>query len=89
MESIDFFLAGLSVILSVFLLIVNVRAYKKSSIRLFLFLMVVFLALLSDGIITLLVGFSLVNLPISTTAFLLSSDIVILVVFYYGVARGS
>lgn len=89
MESIDFFLAGLTVVLSVFLLIINIRAYRKSSIHIFLILMIVFLALLVDGGVTLLVGFSLITIPISLTAFLLISNLLILSLFYFVVARGS
>lgn len=89
MESIDFFLAGLTVVLSVFLFIINIRAYRKSSVHIFLILMIVFLALLVDGGVTLLVGFSLITIPISMTAFLLISNLVILSLFYYVVARGS
>lgn len=89
MQSIDFYLAGLSIVLSLFLLAVNTRAYRRSRIRMFTFLMVVFVATLFDGIATLLVGFGMLILPISTTALLLVSNILILILFYYGVVRGS
>lgn len=89
MESIDFYISGLSVVLAIFLLAVNIRAYRKSRIRMFAYLMVVFIALLFDGVAVLLVGFGLITLPVSSTALLLISNIVILVLFYYGVVRGS
>lgn len=89
MESIDFYLAGLSVVLALFLILVNIMAYRKSRVRIFAFLMVVFAAILFDGIMTLLAGFSVLVLPISTTALLLISNILVLVLFYYGVVRGS
>lgn len=89
MQSVDFYIAGLSIVLSIFLLIVNIRAYRKSGMRMFAFLTVVFLTLLFDGVAIMLIGFQVLALPISNSALLLSSNIVILILFYYGVVRGS
>ncbi len=89
MENIDFYLTGLSVILAVFLLGVGLKAYRKSGMRMFLFIMLVFLIIFLDGIILILVGFGIFSLPISNTAVLMISNIAILLLFYYGVVRGS
>ena len=89
MENIDFYLTGLTVILAAFLLVVGLKAYRKSGMRMFLFIMLVFLIFLLDGIILILVGFGVFNLPISNTAVLMISNMVILLLFYYGVVRGS
>lgn len=89
MASIDFYVSGLSVALALFLLAVNTRAYRRSGIRMFAYLMVVFVVLLADGLIVLATGIGLFSLPISTTSMLLISNIVILILFYIGVVRGS
>ena len=89
MESIDYYLTGFSIILAAFLLAVSMRAYRKSGMKMLLFVMFVFLAMLVDGALLLLVGFGLFSLPISNTAVLMISNIVILLLFYYGVVRGS
>ncbi len=89
MESIDFYISGLSVVLAIFLLAVNIRAYRRSSIRMFAYLTVVFIVLLFDGLAVLTVGLGLFTLPLTSTSLLLISNIVILVLFYYGVVRGN
>lgn len=80
---------GVSVILAAFLLAVNIRAYRKSGMRMFLFIMIVFLIILFDGALLIFVGFGLFSLPVSNTAILMISNIAILLLFYYGVVRGS
>ena len=89
MENIDFFLTGISVILAAFLLAVGIRAYRKSGMRMFLFILLVFLIILLDGVILLISGFGVFTLPVSNTAVLMISDVIILLLFYYGVVRGS
>ncbi len=89
MESIDFYISGLSVVLAIFLLAVNIRAYRRSNIRMFAYLMVVFIVLLFDGLAVLTIGLGLFSLPVTNTSLLLISNIVILILFYYGVVRGS
>ncbi len=89
MENIDFFLTGISVILAAFLLAVGIRAYRKSGMRMFLFILLVFLVILLDGVILIISGFGVFTLPISNTAVLMISDVIILLLFYYGVVRGS
>ena len=89
MGNIDFYLMGLSVILAAFLLAVGGRAYRKSGMRMFLYIMIVFLIILFDGVLLILVGFGLLALPISNTAVLMVSNIAVLLLFYYGVVRGS
>lgn len=89
MGNIDFYISGLAVVLAIFLLAVNTRAYRRSHIRMFAFLTVVFIVLLIDGLLVLALGIGLFKLPFSDTTILLLSDIVILILFYYGVVRGS
>lgn len=89
MGNIDFYISGLAVVLAVFLLAVNTRAYRRSHIRMFAFLTVVFIVMLLDGLMVLALGIGIISLPITETTLLLLSDIVILVLFYYGVVRGS
>lgn len=89
MQSIDFYVSGLSIVLAVFLLAVNIKAYRRSGMRMFAYLMVVFITLLFDGVAIMLIGFGKLTIPISNSALLLISNIVILVLFYYGVVRGS
>lgn len=89
MENIDFFLTGISVILAAFLLAVGIRAYRKSGMRMFLFILLVFLIILLDGVILIISGFGVFTLPVSNTAVLMISDVIILLLFYYGVVRGS
>lgn len=89
MESIDYYLTGFSIILAAFLLAVSMRAYRKSGVKMLLFIMFVFLAILVDGVLLLFIGFGVFTLPLSNTAILMISNIVILLLFYYGVVRGS
>lgn len=89
MQSIDFYISGISVVLAIFLLAVNIRAYRRSRIRMFAYIMVVFIVLLFDGLAVLTIGLGIFSLPISGTSLLLISNIVILVLFYIGVVRGS
>ncbi|MCL5782580.1 MAG: hypothetical protein M1476_01555 [Candidatus Thermoplasmatota archaeon] len=89
MDSIDFYLSGLSIFLSLFLLIVNIRALKKSRVRVFKFLTAVFALIFLDGLISVLVGFSILNIPLTLTDMFLFSNILILIIFYYGVVRSS
>lgn len=89
MENIDFYISGLAVVLSIFLLAVNVRAYRRSQMRMFAFIAAVFIIFLIDGLAVLAGGFGAISLPITATTLLLISDIAILVLFYYGVVRGS
>ncbi len=89
MENIDFYISGLAVVLSIFLLAVNMRAYRRSHIRMFAFIAAVFIIFLIDGLLVLAGGLGAVSLPITSTTILLVSDIAILVLFYYGVVRGS
>lgn len=89
MQNVEFYVSGLSIVLSIFLLAVNIRAYRRSGMRMFAYLMVVFITLLFDGVAILLIGFGILSLPLSNSALLLTSNIVILILFYYGVVRGS
>ncbi len=89
MENVDFYISGLAVVLSIFLLAVNMRAYRRSHIRMFAFIAAVFIIFLIDGLAVLIGGLGIVNFPITATTLLLVSDIAILVLFYYGVVRGS
>jgi hypothetical protein len=57
--------------------------------RMFLFILLVFLVILLDGVILIISGFGVFTLPISNTAVLMISDVIILLLFYYGVVRGS
>ncbi len=89
MDNIGFYLTGLSVILAAFLLAVGIRAYRKSGMRMFFFILLVFLVILVDGVILILSGFGMLTLPISNTAILMISNVIILLLFYSGVVRGS
>lgn len=89
MENIDFYISGLAVVLSIFLLAVNMRAYRRSHIRMFAFIAAVFIIFLIDGLAVLVGGLGVISFPITATTLLLVSDIAILVLFYYGVVRGS
>ena len=89
MENIDFYISGLAVVLSIFLLAVNMRAYRRSHIRMFAFIAAVFIIFLIDGLAVLVGGLGLISFPITATTLLLVSDIAILILFYYGVVRGS
>lgn len=89
MLAISFYLSGLSVVLSLFILAVSIRAYRRSGIRLFAYLMIVFIVILFDSILYTLSGFIFVQFPLSFDDIFLISDVVILLLFYFGAVRGS
>lgn len=89
MENIDFYISGIAVVLSIFLLAVNMRAYRRSHIRMFAFIAAVFIIFLIDGLLVLATGLGAVKVPFTPVTLLLVSDIAILILFYYGVVRGN
>ena len=89
MDSLSFYLSGLGLVLSIFLIIVTSRAYGRSRVKLFGYLIGVFTITLLDSLLFIVEGLTLYVPPISTLDVFLASEVVILVLFYFGAVRGS
>ncbi len=89
MLDISFYLSGLAVVLSIFILAVSVRAYSRTHVRIFGFLIAVFVILLADSLIYTITGFIFFQLPFTMNEMFLFSDVAILLIFYFGAVRGS
>ena len=84
-----YYLSGIAIVLSIFLLIVGMKAYKKSKIKLLLFLNITFLIILIDSLLALFVGFNIIPVSYSMSDLFLASEIVVMILFYVGVVRGN
>ncbi len=89
MLDISFYLSGLAVVLSIFILVVSIRAYSRTHVRIFAFLISVFVILLADSLIYTITGFVYIQFPFSIDDLFLFSDVAILLIFYFGAVRGS
>ena len=68
---------------------VSIRAYSRTHVRIFVFLIAVFVILLLDSLIYTISGFIYFQLPISMDDVFLLSDVAILLIFYFGAVRDS
>ncbi len=89
MNDIYFYLSGIALVLSIFLIVVSLRAYQRSKIKLLLFVSGTFIVILVDSIIAVLVGFGVIPVPYSMEDMFLVSDLAIMIIFYLGVVRGN
>jgi hypothetical protein len=89
MDEFYFYLSGVALFLSIILGTVGILTYRRSRIKLLLFLDIAFLIIFVDSLVAVLVGFDIVPVPYSMEDMFLASDIVILIIFYLGVIRGN
>ncbi|MCL5793550.1 MAG: hypothetical protein M1138_01785 [Candidatus Thermoplasmatota archaeon] len=77
---------GLILVLSLFLLVISVRAYRKSGVGLVKYLLASFVVILIMDAIFIADYFTVISVPFSSTVELVL--IVILLLFYAGIMRG-
>ncbi|MEM0157272.1 MAG: hypothetical protein QXN26_04315 [Thermoplasmataceae archaeon] len=89
MLDLSYYLSGLATVLAVFILIVGVRAYRKSRIRILAYLVAVFALFLLDSTIYTISGLIYIQSPFSFADIFLLTDVAVLLLFYFGTVRGS
>ncbi len=83
------FLAGISLILSIFMIIVAAKAIRVGGMRIFRYLLASFVLILFSNFILILTAFSVFGTTYLDLLIFLLTDLIILLLFYSGVVRGS
>ena len=89
MDNIGIFITGISIVVSIFLLAVTYKSLKRSSVKIFYYLFIVFGIILIANVYMLLQVFGIVPYFVADVTVLLFADLVILLLFYFGIVRGS
>ncbi len=89
MLDLSYYLSGLATVLALFILIVGVRAYRRSRIRIFAYLVAVFALFLVDSTLYTISGLVYFQVPVSFADVFLLTDVAVLLIFYFGTVRGS
>ncbi len=88
MYNIAVLISGISIVLSVFLLGVSRRVLKRRRTRILSYISWVFVVILISNAIFVLQVFSVLPMTGHETTMLLAEELIILVLFYAGIARG-
>ena len=89
MLDLSYYLSGLATVLALFILIVVVRAYRRSRIRIFAYLVAVFALFLVDLTLYTISGLVFFQIPVYFVDVFLLTDVAVLLIFYFGTVRGS
>ena len=89
MDNIGIFITGISIVVSIFLLAVTYKSLKRSNVKIFYYLFIVFGIILIANAYMLLQVFGIVPYFVADVTVLLFADLVILLLFYFGIVRGS
>lgn len=83
------FLAGISLILSIFMIVVVAKAIRVGGMRIFRYLLAAFALILISDVMLVLTAFSIFGTTYIDLFIFSLADLFILLIFYSGVVRGS
>lgn len=89
MNDAGIFLSGISIVVSIFLIVVTYRAIEGKKVRILYYLIAVFFLILIENLILVFQVFIPIPVNIPDTNMLLFINLVILLLFYAGIVRGS
>lgn len=89
MDNVGIFLSGVSIVVSIFLIFVSYRALGGRKVRILYYLIAVFILILIENIILVIQVFIPLPISIPDTNLILFVNLVILLLFYGGIVRGS
>lgn len=83
------FLAGISLILSIFMIVVVAKAIRVGGMRIFRYLLAAFALILISDVMLILTAFRIFGTTYIDLFIFSLADLFILLIFYSGVVRGS
>ena len=89
MLELSTFFEALSLVISIFLLIITVRAFRNSRIKLLEYIMAVFFLIFVQDIVLILQVFYIIPFSAYDPDLFVLVDLAILAIFYVGIVRGS
>ncbi|MHB1650674.1 MAG: hypothetical protein ACYCSA_10860 [Thermoplasmataceae archaeon] len=89
MLELSTFFEALSLVISIFLLIITVRAFRNRRIKLLEYIMAVFFLIFVQDIVLILQVFYIIPFSAYDPDLFVLVDLAILAIFYVGIVRGS
>ena len=89
MLELSTFFEALSLVISIFLLIITVRAFRNRRIKLLVYIMAVFFLIFVQDIVLILQVFYIIPFSAYDPDLFVLVDLAILAIFYVGIVRGS
>lgn len=88
MYNIAVLISGVSIAISVFLLMITIKANRRVSAKILSYIGLVFVVILVSNVIYVLQAFRILPGSGNEAEYFLSVELIILLLFYVGIARG-
>lgn len=88
MYNIAVLISGVSIAISAFLLIITLKAKRRNRAKILSYIGLVFVVILISNLIYVLQAFSILPATGNDAIFFLSVELIVLLLFYAGIARG-